>query len=295
MDGKRISSSSEDIDPIDTSDEVIEYSRLVRSAHFFPGDKFKREQYSEPDDDLTIERGRNRVQSQTPPRAGGSGFKPKDCELTAEEKAEKLIMDAEAAKAKLFAPQGKQKHSSRGNIDRADYRFTAEIDDDYSVIGSHIDASVKAKIENGEYVDFGCLLPKDKVNTSREDDDRYELTVKNGKTFWTPVNESVSITSFSHWEQALRIFSNIYNHKYPEKSTELIQYNHIIHSVSSIYIWDNVYAYDKDFRRHLSRHPDHPWNLILHQAWFLWLKDCIRGEGKNVFFPREQEQGGGAL
>ena len=140
------------------------------------------------------------------------------------------------------------------------------------VIGSHVDSVIRAKIENGEYVDFGRLLLKDRSNVMGDEDDRYELTVKNGKTFWSPVNEPIAITNFLQWEQAFSIYSNIYNHKYPRKLTELIQYNHIIHSVSLMYTWDNVYAYDKDFRRHLSRHPDCPWNLILHQAWFLYLK-----------------------
>ena len=46
---------------------------------------------------------------------------------------------------------------------------------------------------------------------------------------WVPVKDNISINIFAKWEQAFRIFSKIYTEKYPEKATELIQYNCIIH------------------------------------------------------------------
>ena len=91
------------------------------------------------------------------------------------------------------------------------------------------------------------------------------------------MSESVTINSFSKWEQAFRIFSDIYTRQHPQKSTELIQYNHVIHSISLTYIWDNVYAYDKEFRIHLSKHPDRRWGVILQQAWSMKLWDRIVG------------------
>ena len=103
-----------------------------------------------------------------------------------------------------------------------------------------------------------------------------KLIVKNGKTFWTPVSEWVTINSFVKWEQAFRIYSNIYTRHHPHKSTELIQYNHIIHTIASTYIWENVYAYDKEFQLHLSKHPERSWSVILQQAWSMKLKDRLR-------------------
>ena len=82
-------------------------------------------------------------------------------ELTPAQKAMQLILDAEAAKAKMFLnPPGKnaliQQHFNRVS---ADYQFIAQIDEDYLLTGAHIEEATRNKIVKGEYVDFGKLLP----------------------------------------------------------------------------------------------------------------------------------------
>ena len=168
------------------------------------------------------------------------------------------LVEAENAKATLLL-------TKPGN----EFQFTAKTDEDYLVVGGHIDQSMQDKIIRCKYVDFGKLLPRDKI--VMEEDGRLELVVRNGKTFWVPVSESVAINGFSHWEQAFRVYSNIYTSKFPEKSTQLIQYNHVIHSIAGIYSWDNVYSYDKEFRLHMAKHPDRNWSIILQQAWSMKL------------------------
>ena len=71
------------------------------------------------------------------------------------------------------------------------------------------------------------------------------------------------------------MFASIYTHHHPNKAGELIQYNHVIHTISLTYAWDNVYAYDKEFRLHVSRHPERSWSVILQQAWSMKLRDRI--------------------
>ena len=88
----------------------------------------------------------------------------------------------------------------------------------------------------------------------------------------------MSINSYGKWEQAFRIFSNILTAKYPGKAGELYQDNHIIHMASMSNAWDNVYAYDKEFRYHISRHPSRSWGVILQQAWTMLIKDRIKTE-----------------
>ena len=65
----------------------------------------------------------------------------------------------------------------------------------------------------------------------------------------------------------------VYTSCHPERGTELIQYNHIIQTASGSYLWDNVYQYDREFRRHMERHPGRNWGIILQQAWTMFLKD----------------------
>ena len=169
-----------------------------------------------------------------------------------EQHTHEIIKKAEAVRAKIFPTIGEQSFQS-----------IARIDQDYQLVGNHnhIDELTKEKIIRGDYVDLGKLLPKDKVLA--EEDDRLELVVRQGKTYWTPVSESISINCYSCWEQAFRIYSDIYTREHPHRSSELIQYNHIIHTISTTYVWENVYSYDKEFRIHLSKHPEHSWSVIL--------------------------------
>ena len=81
-------------------------------------------------------------------------------------------------------------------------------------------------------------------------------------------------------ESGFRPAQNILTSKYPAKGPELLQYNPTIHSASTTYTWENVYSYDKEFRRHVSHHPTRSWSVILQQAWTMLLKDrATRGDG----------------
>ena len=133
------------------------------------------------------------------------------------------------------------------------------------MVGNHVDTTTKEKIIKGDYVDFSKLIPKDRILA--EEDSKLELVIRNGKTFWTSASDTVTINSFARWEQAFRVFSNIYTGEYSDKSGQLIQYNYIIHSIAQSYTWENVYAYDKEFRLHISCHPHCQWDVILQQAW----------------------------
>ena len=218
--------------------------------------------------------------------------------------AQRMITDAERAKARIFATQGNNQmgdfdrfanHQQMGNDTmfnepnqnpnfhegRVALTPSAIVDEGYIVVGAHLDESMVSKIEKGEYVDFGKLLPKDRATTSPEEDGRIELVVRNGRTFWSPVSVSININSFARWEQAFRVFSNIYCKTNPHRSAELIEYNYVIHTIAMSYVWDNVYTYDKEFRLHMARNPQRSWAMILQQAWLLRLRDRISHNGQN--------------
>ena len=126
------------------------------------------------------------------------------------------------------------------------------VDEDYRVLGGHVDTNLRKKIVSNEYVDLAKLLPRDRVKS--ETDNRLEVMNKNGKTFWVPYadRENVTIYSYARWELAFRVFADIYTRHFPGKSGELLQYNHVIHSAVQSFSWDNVYTYDIDFRIHIS-------------------------------------------
>ena len=105
-----------------------------------------------------------------------------------------------------------------------------------------------------------------------------ELVNWGGMSYWLPVadREVTTINNFIKWEQAFRVFSNIYTSFHPSRAGELIQYNHIIYTAAQTYSWDNVYRYDKEFCIHMSRHHmNRKWDVILQQAWAMCLKDKV--------------------
>ena len=99
-------------------------------------------------------------------------------------------------------------------------------------------------------------------------------------TYFVPVSdrELSGILNFNRWEQAFQVFSNIYTKAYPQRATELIQYNQVIFSASQSFVWENVYQYDKELRLHLSNYSHRSWGVILQQAWSMCLKDRVHSE-----------------
>ena len=101
------------------------------------------------------------------------------------------------------------------------------VDEEYSAIGSHLDESLTEKIKSGAYVDFSKLLPRDRLTI--EEDNRLQPYVKDRQVFWQPpVETGLGITSYYRWEQAFKVFSNVYTKAHPHRASELIQYSHDI-------------------------------------------------------------------
>ena len=105
---------------------------------------------------------------------------------------------------------------------------TAEIDQGFMIMGTHIDPVLKQKIEEGGIIDVARLMPKDRIRT--EEDHRLEMINKGGLTYWVPISdrELTNINSYIRWEQAFWIYLNIYAKANPNRVTELLQYNHVI-------------------------------------------------------------------
>ena len=158
-------------------------------------------------------------------------------------------------------------------LEQNQFMRTAIMDEDYLIVAAHVDETLESRVCNGDYVDFSRLIPRDRVQM--EQDNRIELLTQNGQLSCARMDSGsgFSITSFARWEQAFRVYSNIYTQQFPQCAAELIQYNHVIHTASLTYSWSNVYAYDIDFRLHMLRHPQRSWSVILQQAWNLRLKD----------------------
>ena len=236
-----------------------------------------------------VDKGRHTSADLVQPSTAGIQFEEKKRQITPQERAQQMVQEAENAKAQIFATQGSvqlQLHQLR-QFDQL-LSSTALVDEGCIVVGAHIDSQTIQKIEKGEYIDFGKLLPKERFPIADEDE-RLEMVIRNGKTYRVPASTSVNINSFAKWEQAFRVFSNIYTKANPHIAAELIEYNHVIHTVALAYVWDNVYTYDREFRMHMSRNPQRSWGMILQQAWSLRLKDRISATGSHQIIGSSSE------
>ena len=245
---KRDSSSSED-QPLDTSDEMEKNDIGLNNVHlsnkidqFITDNRRGVASYMEDGEMLHSSKQQNPRYDDVTDRCSQS---------LQVNHAEEMIRNAERSRARIMEVPGKM-----ANI----------IDQDYVLVGSHIDENLQKRIGDEEYIDFSKLMPKDKVS---EEDNCMEMVNKGGMSFWVPVSdrEMISINSFNRWEQAFRIFSNIYLAYHPSKAGELIQYSHIIHTASQSFAWENMYRYDREFHLHMSKfHLQHSWGIILQQA-----------------------------
>ena len=225
-------------------------------------------------------RERNRDNSQPRSRhesSGGRHGPPPPSRPTPEERAESMVREAEAAKIRMMDVAGRPNENNIERVARQGggdhFSHTALLDENFLLVAAHVDQLLRGRIERGEYVDFGRLLPNDQVVA--ESDNRMQWVQENGETYLAPVGQRNRdrVSSFARWEQAFRVYSDIYTRAHPDRAAELIQYNHIISTASATYVWDNVYYYDCRFRIHMSHNPTRSWAIILQQAWTIYLKD----------------------
>ena len=165
-------------------------------------------------------------------------------------KAEQLIRDAEASRARIYEVKGNEQIPDK----LVQVCHSAALDEEYLLVGNYLDQTMKQWIGMGEYINFAKLMPREKVFS--EDDTQMEIVNRGGQSYWVPVSdqENTTINNFARWEQAFRVYSNVYTTFHPTRAGELIQYNHIIHTALQTYCWDNVYRYDREFHVHMSRH-----------------------------------------
>ena len=129
-----------------------------------------------------------------------------------------------------------------------------------------------------------------------EEDKRVVPVNDMGQMYWVPYadRKTGAIESYQKWELAFRVYSDVFIRRYPEKSSELIQYNHVIHTALLTYQWGNVYKYDKDFRLHMAKYPLRSWGIILQHSWNLRLKDKVRyGDSNDYRETGQRERGNG--
>ena len=70
---------------------------------------------------------------------------------------------------------------------------------------------------------------------------------KGGMSYWVPLTDKNMINGYGKWDQAFRVYLDIYSSKFPDRTYELIQYGHIIPTAS----FSSVAQHDREFHRHM--------------------------------------------
>ena len=88
--------------------------------------------------------------------------------------------------------------------------------------------------------------------------------------------QTKKITNIRRWEQAFRIYGNIYSKANPTRATEIWQYVEIINRAAKKFSWENVASYDYQFRQWMSRNPMRSWSKLFQEIWTLEMVDPLQ-------------------
>lgn len=195
---------------------------------------------------------------------------PKPAKQAAQDKADDLIKQAELQKAELAKPPGEHnqlKHNSQfpSTNPTDEQNVDGTLDYLHNTGSAHVDATTRLKVKQQLYVDLARFLPRDLDVV--DEDENLVLTNKDGKTYHVPPSERDlgTINTFKKWQLAFKVFMSIYMEEHPNKlpvvAPEFIQYMQLIEDMTTTWIWDNVYKYDKRHRRMMAQFKNRHWHV----------------------------------
>ena len=200
----------------------------------------------------------------------------------AKEKVNQAILEAEQFKAMINDPRGESRINptnligelAQASDNQHGDHFQPELfnfwlpqqesdqsevsDDAFFHITCHVNPTLRAKIEKGEYVDLEKLIPKNRFK-NRKDEGHFEWVTRGGYTYLAPIEKDSKIVGIRKWEQAFRVYAAIYTKKNPHKAAEIWQYVYIINHAASKFQWENVAEYDFTFRQLMHYNPKRNW------------------------------------
>lgn len=182
----------------------------------------------------------------------------------AHHKAEELVKQAELQKAELAKPPGENQYLLVNSQVEFGENIDGSLDYLHNSGTAHVDQTTREKVRTDQYVELYKFLPRDLDLV--DEDDNLVLTSKQGRTYHVPPvdREDNSISTFKKWQVAFKVFMSVYIEEHPDrlkKPLELIQYTQLIEGMTTTWIWDNVYKYDKKHRRMMQTFPGRKWHV----------------------------------
>ena len=135
-----------------------------------------------------------------------------------------------------------------------------------NIISSHVPLSIKIKVWSYAYMDLGTLLES---TTNPDEEEEFDLIPdrNTNKIAIRLTTKHHNINTFSPWNKAFRVLTELLAIKWPNLCLPLVQYSHLINEQAGKFPFSQVYAYDKHFRHQVAADLLTPWNQIDKQLW----------------------------
>ena len=158
------------------------------------------------------------------------------------------------------------------------------------ILSKHVPDNIKRRIWANKYVDFQYLIESDPT-----EEIVYQFVASsNNAVALKPAKPKSKLDGWAAWNKAFCMFTEIYCMKYPDRSIKLLQYSGRLNNLVGKFPFDQVYAYDKEFRADLECFPDKPWDQIDQQLWSLTLHGIHtmphQGNPQQYQFRKQQQQ-----
>ena len=183
--------------------------------------------------------------------------------------AEEEIIQAEKFKAEIARPREGKDNDERENAGPLKQPIDSEDDDDdFYEMTCHVDSALKKKIQRGEFIELEKLLPKP-LDLKDNKEQTIDIIEREGQSYLVPgkVRDQMKITNVKRWDEAFRVYVSIYSKANPNRSSEIMQYLHTIHSAASTFYWPNVAQYDFVFRKKMGQRRHRNWARTNTQLW----------------------------
>ena len=226
---------------------------------------------------------------ESPTRGHGSSSDAKEMRKTGRQLADELIIQAEKQKARILPNPGTEKILDRVDPNNMNH---LESDGEFMHITCHIDDSLRARIQRGEFVELEKLLKKPKFFKG-SDSEKVEMINKEGKSFCSlslNTEETVKITHVRKWEQAFRVYATIYSQANPAKASEIFQYINVITEAARKFVWDCVAYYDFTFRHMMHDKPNRSWAKPFPELWSISMTEPLFRPGNGAVNQSSQNR-----
>ena len=140
-----------------------------------------------------------------------------------------------------------------------------------SDLGEGLPQTIKSKIVNREFVEFGAILAKSEYQG--QDEQEFALKVNNaGEIMWKNNQPKVPVSSIHTWTSAFLIFSAVYLRAHPHRTQELLKYCNIVRTAAARHSGFGWRKYDIQFRMRQHIQPHRSWAVIDGELWAMYVQ-----------------------